>query len=436
MRKNDRRALAAAMAMFLLLPGGAAANESMTTLGMLKQGQIVDGFETVALFMDDSDAPMGARLVHKKSGFTLDLLRIQSVPQGFIWVNSWPTSDMGEPHTQEHLLLGKGNKGRAVSTLDDMSLCQSTAYTEQWRTCYHFNTAAGPDVFFDLFERRVDAMLHPDYTDEEIRREVRNFGVARNPDGSLRLEEKGSVYNEMVSSFDNPYARLYKTLNAVVYGKNHPLSNDSGGLPEAIRVMRPEDIRSFHGANYHLGNMGMVSAFPKEMELGATLKRFDAILTRLEPDASSRLGTFKSPRDFPPARPEPAGTIRIVEYPDANAENASPLIFAWPADLTLDSRERLLAGLFVGALAGDQTSNLYKKLVDSTTREVSLGATNVFGYVNDDPGHSVIVGLTDVAPSHLTEAEIGAVRAKILDEIARVASTGARAPSSSSSAAA
>ena len=30
---------------------------------------------------------------------------------------TFPTSNMGEPHTQEHLLLGKGNKGRAVASL-------------------------------------------------------------------------------------------------------------------------------------------------------------------------------------------------------------------------------------------------------------------------------------------------------------------------------
>ena len=43
---------------------------------------------------------------------SLGYLRIESAPQGFIWVNTYPTSDKGEPHTQEHLLLGKGDRGR------------------------------------------------------------------------------------------------------------------------------------------------------------------------------------------------------------------------------------------------------------------------------------------------------------------------------------
>src|ERR1044071_3941810 len=83
----------------------------------LKEGDTVEGFRAEAVYLNDSDKPFGARLRHAKTGFTLDFLEIQSVPQVFAWVNSFPTSDRGEPHTQEHLLLGKGNKGRAHSGL-------------------------------------------------------------------------------------------------------------------------------------------------------------------------------------------------------------------------------------------------------------------------------------------------------------------------------
>ncbi len=63
---------------------------------------------------------------------------------------------MGEPHTQEHLLLGKGNKGRELGSQETMSLATSTAFTMQWRTCYSFYTSAGPDVFFRNFDRAMD----------------------------------------------------------------------------------------------------------------------------------------------------------------------------------------------------------------------------------------------------------------------------------------
>lgn len=180
----------------------------------LKEGQVVDGFRAEAVYLNDADKPFGARLRHARTGFTLDFLEIQSVPQVFAWVNSFPTSDRGEPHTQEHLLLGKGNVGRAPSGLEGMSLAVSTAFMQQWRTCYQFYTAAGPDVFYKLFESQMNALLHPDYTDEEIRREVSHWGVSENPaDKSLRLEEKGTVYQEMRTSFDRPVSLLFRAEN-------------------------------------------------------------------------------------------------------------------------------------------------------------------------------------------------------------------------------
>src|SRR4051794_35495408 len=92
--------------------GGAAAQVTDATLGSLSEGAKVRGFMATELYLDDADKPMGARFVHDATGFTFDYLRIETAPQGFIWVNSFPTSDMGEPHTQEHLLLGKGDRGR------------------------------------------------------------------------------------------------------------------------------------------------------------------------------------------------------------------------------------------------------------------------------------------------------------------------------------
>src|SRR5687768_6308022 len=164
---------------------GAQSQRDMT-YSSITEGQIISGFRTAAVYLNDADSPIGARFTHQRSGFTLDMLTIQSVPQAFVWVTTYPTSDMGEPHTQEHLLLGKGNVGRAVASQESMSLASSSAFTAQFITAYHFYTAAGSEIFFGEFERRMDALLHPDYTDEEVRREVRNFGITEDPsDGSF-----------------------------------------------------------------------------------------------------------------------------------------------------------------------------------------------------------------------------------------------------------
>ena len=92
---------------------------------------------------------------------------------------------MGEPHTQEHLLIGKGNKGRNINVLENMSLTQSNASTYQTFTNYQFNTAGGAESFYAVVNEYMDVLLHPDYTEEEVRREVRNWGVTENPDKTL-----------------------------------------------------------------------------------------------------------------------------------------------------------------------------------------------------------------------------------------------------------
>ena len=77
-----------------------AQSTNAVSLDALAEGGSVGGFRAEAVYLNDSDRPFGARLRHVRTGFTLDYLQIQSVPQVFMWVNSFPTSEHGEPHTQ------------------------------------------------------------------------------------------------------------------------------------------------------------------------------------------------------------------------------------------------------------------------------------------------------------------------------------------------
>jgi Zn-dependent M16 (insulinase) family peptidase len=389
----------------------------------LKEGEVVNGFRAEAVYLNDSDKAFGARFQHVRSGFTLDFLEIQSVPQVFAWVNSIPTSDRGEPHTQEHLLLGKGNVGRAHSGLESMSLAGSSAFTDQWRTCYHFHTAAGPDIFFKLFESQMNALLHPDYSDEEIRREVSHWGVNEDAAGKkLSLEEKGTVYQEMVTTYDRPDSLLYRAVSRMMYGSNHPAALSAGGWPAAIRQMKPEYIRKFHADNYHLGNMGMVASFPPELPPSEVLRRLDEILNRLEPNQTER--RFAKESDLPTAQPAPAGQIELVEYPDKNAQQPVDVMFAWRTQQKLDTQERLLLGLFLTNIADDASTNLYKMFVDTRTRVMETGAKSVFSYFDGSlsEGNPIYLGLSEVEPAQATKANIEVIRRKILDEMKRIAS--------------
>jgi Zn-dependent M16 (insulinase) family peptidase len=388
-------------------------------LNTLKKGDVAEGFVADAIYLGDTGKPIGARFLHRRSGFTLDYLQIESVPQGYTWVNSIPVGDQGEPHTQEHLLLGKGTTGRAFSGLDTVWLSGSTAFTQQWRTSYHFNTTAGKDVFFDLFAAELNALLHPNYTDEEIRREVRSFGVTSNPDGTLRLEEKGSVYNEMTSSSANRFRVLFRTMSQMIYGAQHPLSYNSGGEPSGIRTMKPEDIRNFHKANYYLANMGTMVAFPKNVTLNEVLQRTNAILTKVESEPKSRESTMSQP--LPQPVPMNTGAVKIAEYPHRNDQNPGTLGIAWPARRTnMSAEDLILFELFSETFAGDATTNLYKLFIDSKTRVMETGATGVFANVERDLGHPFAVILDNVAPTHLTQERLLEIRQVVLKELDRL----------------
>jgi Zn-dependent M16 (insulinase) family peptidase len=385
----------------------------------LRERQVINGFRTAAVYLDDTGRPMGARFIQIRSGFTLDLLTIQSVPQGFLWVKTYPTSNMGEPHTEEHLLLGKGTRGRALGSLEPMSLVTSSAFTTQWMTCFHFSTASGPEVFFEHFERVFEALKFPNYSDEEIRREVRNFGVTAGPDGALRLEEQGTVYNEMTASMDQAAYRLFHAAALAVYGSDHPLAFSAGGLPEALRVIQPADIRRFHDDHYFGGNMGMIAALPKEVTLETALAKIDEALDRVEP--RHPVLPVMTEENLPAPHPAPAGRIDYVSYPFQNAQQPSSVLLAWPAERKLANREYELLNLFLDNFGGDSDTNLYARLVNTRTREADFGVQGIYAWVDPDQGNPVYVMFRDMPPAGMNDRNLNLLRSKVLDELRRVA---------------
>ncbi|MGH8015019.1 MAG: hypothetical protein ACREBV_02390, partial [Candidatus Zixiibacteriota bacterium] len=70
-----------------------------STLEDLSQKQKIASFETEAVYLNQNGKRIGARFRHVPSNFVLDVMRIQSLPQAFVWVNTPPPTDQGEPHT-------------------------------------------------------------------------------------------------------------------------------------------------------------------------------------------------------------------------------------------------------------------------------------------------------------------------------------------------
>ncbi len=399
---------------------GIAANAD-EALENLKPNEEIAAFRTEYLYDNGTGTLIGARFRHMPSGMILDVLRIQSVPQAYMWVNTPPPSDKGEPHTCEHLLLGKGNKGRYVASLEDMSLGSSSASTHRLFTNYHFHTTAGADVFYSLLEAKLDALLHPNFSDEEIRREVRNMGIVIDAaDSSLSLEEKGTVYTEMVSAFERAGSRLWRTMLVMMHGEGHPLANESGGTPEALRELTPEDMWKFHADCYKLSNMGIIVSIPNEYQLDAFLYELSDMFARLEPDTRPGPDPATLEDRLPDPKPAPLGSFRLIEFPHRNDKEPGYLVFGWPATLKLDLTGRILCDLFLSNLASGETSNLYKRFIDSQSRLMDIGASSVWAGRAYDFGNPIYIGFSDVRQDALREGTIDSVRSIVLEEIRKI----------------
>lgn len=405
------RAFLITLTLFLTAsPGWGTKPVDFTTL---TRGQRLGAFTTRALFLDAVDQPMGARFIHD-NGTTLDVLLFDSVPQLSLTFRTMPISDRGEPHTGEHLLLGKGRAGKALSTLHPMRLAIDTASTHQDRTVYQYRTVAGPAAFDELLEETLKALIHPDFTDEEVRREVAGWDVVLAPNGKRRLEEKGTVYTEMITSSEMAGNVNWFQLTRMVFGVDHPLTRVAGGLPEGIRVLTVDNIRSYLAQRYHLGpGLSVIVGLPRTWVVSDFLRRLEQIFQKVEPSPPSCVQDV-----IPAARPEAEGSRRIGAYPSEDQASAQTVLFAWRALETLPMEQSVRLGLLLGVLAGGETSYLYRDLVDPKTRTVRTTVTGVSGYLDYPPMAIPTISVYGVPATTITTSSLDILQEKLHSRIA------------------
>ena len=398
--------------LLLLMAPLAWAGSGPSAFSDLKKNQNVSGFSTQALYLNASDEPMGARFVHP-NGMPVDVLFFASVPQVSLYARTTPVSEKGEPHTLEHLLIGKGRIGKYLNSLLRMRLANHTAGTHQDLTNYQFYSSAGPEGFYELLEKYLQALIKPEFTDEEIRREVANLQVAEDSKGKLLLEEKGTVYTEMISSMEKPGSVNWDQLGRMVFGPEHPLARNQGGKPAAIRETVPKDIRRFHDANYHLGpNMPLIAALPLSWSAGDFLSRLDKIFKRIEPHLSTRTYTV-----VPPFQSLPAPEIRIGVFPSDNLSIPQTAFFAWKPIPDLSKEDSVRISLLLNILAGGETSYLYGDLVDQKTRKFDSGATRVWGFLDDPPTSFPCVIISGLPVSSIDQEALSKLRSAVVDRV-------------------
>jgi hypothetical protein len=383
-------------------------------------GDVTEGFRIDA-FYTDGQRRRGAHLVDPGSGLALDLVTIETAPQAQVCVWTPTSTDRGEPHTQEHLLISKGRKGRMLFAQRHAWLAHGVAWTEPLETCYGLAAPAGEASFVGSLGRLFDALLHPNYTDEEVRREVHHFGVARGEGGKRELLEQGSVYNEMARTWDHPSTPVWGALRELWYGSTHPAAKESGGVPDDIRKLGPDDIARFHREHYQLSRMRAVVTVPPATDVTAFLRGLRPFLgvtaAPLHDGPSGTAPPLPAPRGAAP------GTIRILPFPSADETAPGTVALGYPPAMGLTVAQSIGQELVLAELAEGSSSRLARRFDALRAAGEDFGPVSTDKYIANLPGRPASIWLDGVVPSSLTEARLQRLRDIIEREISDAMAT-------------
>jgi Zn-dependent M16 (insulinase) family peptidase len=396
-----------------------------TNLANLKENQELADFRVANLFSDSAGQVVGLKLWHVPTGTPVFFLQMETVPQAFIWINAPASSNDGLAHALEHLLAGKGTKGRYATLLRDMRLSATSAATTQDFNYYSLSSGAGQEGFFEQFHAWLDALFRPDFTDVEAEREFYHVGVATDTETKKRfLIEKGTVYDEMQSRqgrYDYYYAA-----NRQTFGDDNPLSFDPGGVVDEMRGVTPAQIKTFYRQHYHLGaTTGFIFVVDPKAELIPFLTR---ISKEFQPYSAPSTGIPNQPLNSTQPKyaihPSQNLGIRILPFPTANELVPGEILFSWqPVENDSLVQLRLLR-LLMNGLGNGERSLLHAAIVDSKTRELDSGATGVSSSVSsqDSPAFPVSrFSISGIPGTQISEALIEKLRSVISKKLKQIA---------------
>jgi Zn-dependent M16 (insulinase) family peptidase len=397
---------------------------SAKDLAALKRDQAVAGLRVANLYADSHGEIVGAKFWDIRSGAPIYLLQIETVPQVFMWIDTPADSNTGVAHSLEHLLGGKGTKGRHASLLREMRLSRSAAATTDDFNLYSFSSGAGLDGFFEQFHAWLDALYRPDFTDLEAEREFYHFGTSIiDPATKKRtLVEKGSVYDEMQTG--QGIYTYYFELNKRVFGEGNPFGFYSSGVPDEMRHVTPTDIRRFHHEHYRLGpTTGFVLALNPKENVFKFLDRISQELSRFTDSGARQQIADPLIKPKYPIRPSSSPEIALFPFSSSSEADRGEIRFGWQPAKTESQTDLRLLQLFFRALAEGDKSLLYKSSIDSRTREFDSGATNVESLVflgNSPYFPAEFVGFSGISGNQITEKGIEQLRRRITDTIREI----------------
>jgi Zn-dependent M16 (insulinase) family peptidase len=377
---------------------------------------VISGLRVSNLYADSRGQIVGGKFLDIRSGAPIYLLQIDTVPQVFMWVDTPADSDAGVAHSLEHLLAGKGTRGRYVGLLTEMRFSRSAVATSDDFNFYSFSSGTGMSGFLEQFHTWLEALYRPDFSDLEAEREFYHFGISVDPVTKKRsLVEKGSVYDEMQPG-QGAYT-YYFGLNQLVFGGSNPFGFYNSGVPDEMRNVVPADIRRFYREHYRIGpTTGFIFALSQEEDVFRFLDRVSHELKEFtEP------GTLWQPRKPGvrpkyPVQPSANTEIKLFPFPSPAETDRGEVRFGWKATKSESQVDVKLLQLFFRALADGDKSLLYKSLIDSKTRALDSGASNVESLVfleNSPHFPAEFIGFSGIPGTQLTSERVEKLRQSI-----------------------
>ena len=249
--KNTVAVLLACVLLLSLIPFSAAKAEN----ALPEVGDVVSGF----VVKEKRDfSIIGAELVlfeHEKTGARLMYIANNDINRAFdLTFFTRATDNTGLPHVFEHATLNGSDKYPSDDLFFNM-IYQTyntflNAMTTQLYTTYPMASLSEAQLlrYADFY---TDSCLHPRILEEEsiFREEAWRYRLADRED-DLTIE--GTVYSEMLSSFDLFTAARYNWMRASFPGATG--GNAYGGDPSCIASMTWDNLKAYHEEYYHPSN--------------------------------------------------------------------------------------------------------------------------------------------------------------------------------------
>lgn len=227
--------------------------------------------------------------------------------------------DSGSPHTLEHLVF-MGSKSYHYKGLLDKLASRAYGTTNAWtatdHTAYTLETA-GWEGFAQILPVYLEHLIVPTLTDAACLTEVHHINGEGNDAGVVYSEMQGVQYTS--SELIDIRARR------LLYPENVGFRYETGGMMEALRVLTPEKIRSFHRAMYQPRNMCVIIV--GEVDHDNLLTIMDQFEESVKDDIPPLNAPFKRPW-IESAQPPPLDKtiIETVEFPEEDESTGDVVV--------------------------------------------------------------------------------------------------------------